>query len=193
MFLWWSSNSLQIIEFHADAWSWRRLIADRHVFAVAVLHMWNLGIVPWQDKTWGTPNCLNPICAFLLYILCGVCIFGFSGDVGRNVFSEWLEIETERSVRCTMPSNKHVHSEVFRRPAKSCDVRMLWIQCSAQCKACCVLVQVLSEHPHVLHTAQVPTQNMYIFSVFRSVLFVLIPFCLTFHRTVYLHMQCTFS
>jgi len=61
----------------------------------------------------------------------------------------------------------------------------------AQCKAC-MLMQVLSAYHHVLHTTQVPTQNMYIFSVFRSVLFALIPFCLTFHSTVYLHMQYTF-
>jgi len=114
-----------------------------------------------------------------------------------NVFSKWLEKETEHTVRCTKPSYKHMHSEVSSCPAKSCDVRMLRIQCSAvyrsaHGKACCMFVQVLSEHPHVLHTTQVPTQNMYIFSVFKSLLFALIPFCLTFHSTVYLHILCKF-
>ena len=61
------------------------------------------------------------------FIFSGVSAYfiGFSADVGRNVFSKWLEIETENSVRCTKPSYKHEHSEVFSCPAKSCDVRML--------------------------------------------------------------------
>jgi len=62
---------------------------------------------------------------------------GFSCDVGRNVFSECLEVETEHSVRCTKPSYKHVHSEVFGCPANSCDVRMLCIPCSEVYRSPC--------------------------------------------------------
>jgi hypothetical protein len=64
---------------------------------------------------------------------------GFSGDVGRNVFSKWLEIETEHSVRCTKPSYKHAHSEVLSCPAKSCDVWMLCIHCSEVYRSACPL------------------------------------------------------
>jgi hypothetical protein len=73
------------------------------------------------------------------FMFSGVYAFfiGFSCDVGRNVFSEWLEIESEHSVRCTKPSYKHVHSEVFSCPANSCDVRMLWIQCSEVHRSAC--------------------------------------------------------
>jgi hypothetical protein len=192
MFLWCNSNSLQIIELHADAWSWRRLIADRQtcVCCNSAAHV-KLGhcTVIGQDirllPTVSTPS----LSSYFIFYGVSAYFIGFSAEVGRNVFSKWLEIETEHSVRCTKPSNKHEHSEVFSCPAKSCDVRMLWILCSevyrsAQCKACCMLVQVLSKPPCVLHTTQVPTQNMYIFSVFRSVLFALIPVCLMFHSTV---------
>ena len=66
-------------------------------------------------------------CVSSYFMFSGVSAYflGFSGDVGRNVFSKWLETEIEHSVRCTMPSYKHVHSEVFSCPAKSCDVIVL--------------------------------------------------------------------
>ena len=83
----------------------------------------------------------SALCLSSYFMFSGVSayFFGFSGDMGRNLFSKWFEIEIEHSVRHTMRSYKHMHSEVFSCPAKSCDVRMLWIQCSAQCKACLCL------------------------------------------------------
>jgi len=87
--------------------------------------------------------------------------FGFSGDVGRNVFSKWLEIEIEHSMRCTMPSYRHMHSEVFSCPTKSCDVRMLWIQHSAQCKACLCLCRSWASIPMYLHHPSPNTAYVY--------------------------------
>ena len=166
MFLWWNSNSLQIIEFHVDAFNWKRLTADRHVYCCSIAPHLKLWL--WKDKTWGNSKLPQPWVCLLTSCFLGCLSISLDSLVmwGQNVFSKWLEIETEHSVRCTKPSYRHMYSEVVSCPAKSCDVRMLWIQCSvvhrsAHCKAYCMLVQVLNEHPYVFHSTDVTTQNTY--------------------------------
>jgi len=46
------------------------LLTDRRVFAVAVLHMWTLGIALWQDKTLGYSQLSQPqVCLLTLFSL----------------------------------------------------------------------------------------------------------------------------
>jgi len=98
MFLWCNSNSLQIIELHADAWSWRRLIADRQAWTCcnSAAHV-KLGhcAMTGQDirllPTVSTPS----LSSYFIFSGVSAYFIGFSAEVGRNVFSKWLEIETE--------------------------------------------------------------------------------------------------
>jgi hypothetical protein len=119
---------------------------------------------------------------FVCMLVC-VCVCAFN-PLALEIFFKFLH-------------TLYLECEAVSCPAQSCDVRMLWAQYtevhrSAQCEACFMLVHGSSEHPHVLlFSTQIPTQNTYNFSVFRSVLLNLIHFVWHFIAQS-VHMQCKF-
>lgn len=151
------------------------------------MKLWHCAVTRQDIRLLPTAS-TSSLSSYFMFSGVSAYFIGFS-DVGRNMFSKWLEIETEHSVRCTKPSYKNMHSEVFSCPAKSCDVRMLWIQCSevyrsAHCKACYMLVQLLSRHP-MFFTPPKSQHRICVFLVYSG------PFCLClFHFVCCFIVQC---